>query len=145
MPQTKRQDYANHVKWDPLFHFILQPLFLINLVIAIVQLFRHPGLGTGWNVFLAIALILLALKARLYALRVQDRVIRLEERLRLLALMPEASRSRVEELTVGQLIGLRFASDAEVPMLVEQALSTGMKGREIKKSIRVWRADYFRV
>ena len=78
-------------------------------------------------------------------LRVQDRVIRLEERLRLSALMPEASRSRVEELTIGQLIGLRFASDAEAPALVEQALSTGMKGREIKKSIRVWRPDYFRV
>ena len=145
MPQIKQQDYANHVKWDPLFHFILQPLFLINLVIAVVQLVRQPGLSTGWNVVLAVGLILLALKARLYALRVQDRVIRLEERLRLSALMPEASRSRVEELTIGQLIGLRFASDAEAPALVEQALSTGMKGREIKKSIRVWRPDYFRV
>lgn len=145
MAQTKQQNYANHVKWDPLFHFILQPLFLINVAIAIVQLFRHPGMATGWNVVLAIGIVLLALKARLYALRVQDRVIRLEERLRLSALMPEASRSKIEELTVGQLIGLRFASDAEAPALVEQALSTGMKGRDIKKSIRVWRPDYLRV
>src|SRR5437868_4782604 len=144
MAQTQ-QDYAHHTKWDPLFHFVLQPIFVINVVNAIVQLIRHPGLGAGWNVVLAIALVLLALKARLYALRVQDRLIRLEERLRLSALMPEASRSRVEELTIGQLIGLRFASDAEAPALVEQALSTGMKGREIKKSIRVWRPDYFRV
>ena len=145
MPQIKPQDYANHVKWDPLFHFVLQPLFLTNLIITVVQLFRHPGLGTAWNVVLATALILLCLKTRVYALRVQDRVIRLEERLRLSVLMPEPARSRIQELSVGQLIGLRFASDAEAPGLAEKALSSGMKAREIKKSIRTWRPDYFRV
>jgi hypothetical protein len=140
MPQ--QQDYAHHTKWDPLFHFVLAPLFVINLVFAVVQLFRHPALSTGWNVVLAIGLILLLLKARLYALRVQDRLIRLEERLRLSAMLPEP---KIQELTVGQLIALRFASDAEAPSLVEKALSTGMPGREIKKSIRTWRPDYFRV
>jgi hypothetical protein len=145
MPQTKQQDYANHTRWDPLSHFVLQPLFLMNLVVEIVRLYRRPGLGTGWNVVFAIALILLLLKARLYALRVQDRLIRLEERLRLSALVPEPSRSRINELTTGQLIALRFASDAEAPALVDKALSSGMKGREIKKLIAVWRPDYSRV
>jgi hypothetical protein len=145
MPQTTQQDYAHHTRWDPLFHFVLQPLFLINLVVAIVNVYRHPGYNTAWSVVLAIALILLALKARTYALRVQDRLIRLEERLRLSALMPESSRPRIQDLTVGQLVALRFACDAEAPALAEKALSSGMKGREIKKSIRAWRPDYFRV
>ena len=141
----QQQDYANHVRWDPLFHFVLQPLFLINLVFAIVQAVRNPAVSTIWNIVLAAGLVLLSLKARLYALRVQDRLIRLEERLRLTALLSEPERSRVGDLTVRQLVAIRFASDAEVPGLVAKVLSSGMEGREIKKSITAWRPDYFRV
>ena len=91
------------------------------------------------------AIALLALKARLYSTRVQDRVIRLEERLRLAGLLAEPLRSRVGELTEAQLIGLRFASDAECPALVEKALREKLGRAEIKKGVQTWRADYWRV
>jgi hypothetical protein len=93
----------------------------------------------------AVALAIVVLKTRLYSLRVQDRVIRLEEQLRLVALLPEPLRSRVPELTPSQLVGLRFASDAELPKLVERTLSEKLSQADIKKSIQNWRPDYLRV
>jgi hypothetical protein len=94
---------------------------------------------------LAFALLMLVFKTRLNALKVQDRVIRLEERLRLTQILPEPLRSRIPELTEDQLCGLRFASDAEVPKLVERALNEKLKRADIKKSIQNWRPDYWRV
>jgi hypothetical protein len=82
---------------------------------------------------------------RLYALKVQDRVIRLEERLRLTQILQEPLRSRIPELTVDQLCGLRFASDAELPKLVERTLNEKLKRADIKKAIQNWRPDYWRV
>ncbi|MBZ5685679.1 MAG: DUF6526 family protein [Acidobacteriia bacterium] len=96
-------------------------------------------------ILLAVAMLTLVLKVRLYALKVQDRIIRLEERLRLTQLLSEPLRSRIPELTEGQLIGLRFASDAEVPKLVERALSEKLQRKDIKKAIQNWRPDYWRV
>ena len=92
----------------------------------------------------AAALAVAVTKSRLSTLRVQDRVIRLEERLRLTVLLPEPLRSRIPELTEGQLIALRFASDDELPKLVERALSEKLSREDIKKSIQTWRPDYWR-
>src|SRR5436305_9204 len=145
MAEKKQQSFANHVRWDPPFHFFTVPVFLITWIVSIVHAVRHPGWEQWWAVVFFFAVALLALKARLYANRVQDRVIRLEERLRLAGLLAEPLRSRLGELTESQLIGLRFAADAECPALVEKALRDKLTRTGIKKNVRAWRADYWRV
>jgi hypothetical protein len=117
----------------------------INVLVAIWNLIRNPSLGAGWFVVLAIAGAIAVVKIRTYALKAQDRVIRLEERLRLTQLLAEPLRAHIGELTEPQLIALRFACDAEVPSLVEKALAGNMAQRDIKKAIVTWRPDYFRV
>jgi hypothetical protein len=148
MPQT----FANHTRFDPLFHFFLGPVFILALILALIHFFYHlphsnavHSLHNFLIVLLALALLLLALKTRLYALRVQDRIIRLEERLRLMQLLPDPLRSRIPELTEGQLVALRFASDAEIPKLVQRALTEKLSRADIKKAIQNWRPDYWRV
>ena len=145
MANTKPQSYANHSRLDPGFHFVLVPLIFVALVLSIISLERHPDLHSTLWLVLAIALLLTARKARSSALKVQDRVIRLEERLRLSMLLPEVARPRMAELTEPQLIGLRFASDAELPALAMRALNEGLTKKQIKASIQSWRADNFRV
>ena len=148
----KPQTFANHTRFDPLFHFFLIPIFGMGVIMSLIHFFYHlreSDLRGNFHSFLivvlAIALLVLVFKTRLYALKVQDRVIRLEERLRLMHLLQEPLRSRIPELTEGQLIGLRFASDAEVPALVERALKETLSRSDIKKSIKMWRPDYWRV
>jgi hypothetical protein len=145
MAEKSPQTLKNHTRLDPLFHFFLMPVFGVLLVSALVALVRHPG----WHRFLLVlgttGLLLLTLKTRGYALKVQDRVIRLEERLRLATLLPNEWRGRIGELTEAQLIALRFASDSEVPALVVRVLSENLTGKQIKQSIRSWRPDYWRV
>jgi hypothetical protein len=145
MANTTPQSYANHARLDPAFHFFLGPLVIVAIILSIISLVRHPGLHSILWMLLAIALFLTAGKARGYALKVQDRVIRLEERLRLSMLLPEAARPRIAELTEPQLIALRFASDAELPALAMRALNEGLTSKQIKASIQSWRADTFRV
>ena len=115
------------------------------MLVAIWYLIQNPGFYAAWLVVVALAGLVLAVKTRVYSLRIQDRVIRLEERLRLASLLPESLRSRIGELSEGQLIGLRFASDAEVPGLVEKSLSGKLSCAEIKKAIVNWRPDYWRI
>lgn len=145
MADTSVQNYANHAKFDPPFHFFLAPIFLINFISKVVGLVRNPGLAIAWDVLIALALLVAVFKIRIYALKVQDRVIRLEERLRLAQQLPASLQSRIGELTVSQLVALRFASDAELPALVEKALAENLKNPQIKKSISVWRPDFYRV
>jgi hypothetical protein len=145
MADTKPQSYANHGRLDPGFHFVLIPLIFVALVLSVISLARRPGLHSILWLVLAIALLLIAGRARSYALKVQDRVIRLEERMRLSLLLPEAARPRITELTEPQLIALRFASDAELPALAMRALNEGLTKKQIKASIQSWRADNFRV
>ncbi|MFI5101813.1 MAG: DUF6526 family protein [Terriglobales bacterium] len=139
------QNFANHTRLDPPFHFFILPVFAITLIVTIVHLVRRPGLHSAWLLVVMIAAIVAIFKIRLYALKVQDRVIRLEERLRLASLLDPALRPRITELTEAQLIALRFASDAELPALAARALNEKLPGKEIKKAIQHWRPDYWRV
>src|SRR5437588_3459507 len=145
MPESLQQNYENHGRFDPWFHFFLVPIASISLVAAIVNLVRFPRFGSAWLVVIAIASVVAVFKMRLYSLKVQDRVIRLEERVRLQQILAEPLRSRVPELTVGQLVALRFASDAELPSLVTRALNEKLSKDDLKKAVVVWRADFFRV
>jgi hypothetical protein len=145
MADVPTQSLANHTRFDPPFHFFLLPLGLVAIVLSVIRIIHRPGIASTLGVVLAFGFVMIAFKARGYALRVQDRVIRLEERLRLALLMPEAERARIGELTEKQLIALRFASDAELPGLAMRALSEGLSGKQIKSSIVSWRGDYFRV
>jgi hypothetical protein len=142
------QSYAHHTRWDPPFHFFILPVFVFALIASVVHLFghfnHHPFHSVLMVVFACAALAAI-FKIRLNALKVQDRVIRLEERLRLAAILPEPLRSRVPELTEGQLIALRFASDGELPALVQKTLNEKLSKNDIKKSIQNWRPDNFRV
>jgi len=146
------QTYANHTRFDPLFHFFLLPVFALGVILSLIHFFYHlresdmrDNIHSFLLIVLAVALITLVLKVRFYSLKLQDRIIRLEERLRLTQLLSEPLRSRIPELTEGQLCGLRFASDAEVPKLVERALNEKLTRKDIKKSIQNWRPDYWRV
>jgi Family of unknown function (DUF6526) len=145
MAEKMPQNFANHVKFDPLFHFFLLPVAAITIILAVYNLIRNFGFSAAWMLVLSIAFAVLIFKARVYALKAQDRVIRLEERLRLAMLLPEPLRSRIPELTEGQLVALRFAPDGEVAALADKALSSKMRGAEIKKGIVNWRPDYFRI
>ena len=140
------QSYANHAKTVPLFHYVLLPILLVNFLVSAYGLWQAPGLAAAWNLVMAFAFIVTALFARVFALKAQDRVIRLEERLRLRALLPPETRERIEEFTPDQLVALRFASDAELPGLAAVVLGQNLQKRaEIKKLIREWRADHCRV
>jgi hypothetical protein len=145
MAEKKPQTYANYTRWDPLFHFFALPVFLLLALAGLVHYIWRPGLHSALMFVVAVALAVVIVKLRNYPLRVQDRVIRLEERLRLASLLPEPLRSRIPELTEGQLVALRFASDAEVAKLAERALSEKLSPADIKKSIQTWRPDYWRV
>ena len=140
-PQTR----ANHVRLDPPYHYFVLPVLAITWIVSIVFAVHHPGFVHLWIVVFNTALIVAVIRSRQYALKVQDRVIRLEERLRLTALLPESQRGQIAKLTEGQFIALRFASDAEVAGLVEQTLSANLRPADIKKAIKNWRPDYWRV
>ena len=145
MADRAPQDFSNHTRLDPPFHFFILPAFAITLIATIVHLVRRPGLHSAWLVVVMIAAIVAIFKIRLYALKVQDRVIRLEERLRLATLLDPALRPRIPEFTESQLIALRFASDAELPALAARALNENLPAKEIKKAIQHWRPDNWRV
>lgn len=148
MPEPTQQSFRSHASLDPLYHFGIAPALIANLIVAIVllvvSLHTHLWLSI-WIVLLSVVLFVLVLRLRTYPLKVQDRIIRLEERLRLEALLPEPLRKRIPELTEDQLIGLRFASDEELPSLVEMALEKKLDRRQIKERIQNWRPDHWRI
>ena len=139
------QNLKNHARTDPMFHGFLFIGALILLGCSIYALVRQPDWWGVVRLFGVLWVIILMFKVRSYALKVQDRVIRLEERLRLAQLLPDTTRARIGELSEPQLIALRFASDGEVAGLVQQTLDGKWDPKQIKGAVRVWRADFFRV
>jgi hypothetical protein len=145
MAEKKPQTLANHARLDPLFHFVALPVFGLSAIAATVHFIWRPSVHSGWFFVVSVAAAIAVVKLRVYSLKVQDRVIRLEERLRLAALLPEPLRSRIPELTEEQLIALRFASDAELPKLTERTLAEKLSRADIKRAIQTWRPDYWRI
>lgn len=143
----RTQSFANHRRFFPLYHYFVLPVLFANVVQTIVYAYRHPG-SMKWNVWQIIVAFTIAMAAvalRTSTLIVQNRIIRLEQRIRLATLLPDGLRMRIPELTVGQLVGLRFASDAELPVLVERCLAGDLKGAEaVKRAITSWQPDFLR-
>jgi len=139
------QTFKSHARFFPLFHFVVAPVLIINFFVAVWQLYKQPSAATAWSVVVALALVGLALAARLMALTVQDRLIRLEMRLRLQQVLPPELVARVGEIERPQFVALRFASDAELPDLVREVLTGKLATqRAIKERVRSWQPDYFR-
>lgn len=140
------QTYKTHRRFIPVFHFFAVPVLVLNVIVELARLNKYRTVYKVWEVLVAIALAIFVIAARSMALRAQDRGIRIEERARLAALLPADMRGRVGNLTSSQLIGLRFASDEELPDLARRCLDGELtKAEQVKKQIRTWRPDLDRV
>lgn len=142
---SKTQSLSNHARFDPLYHFFIFALYALNLVYAGFHLYRQASLSSGWYMVLSLAAAVPIIKLRSYPLKVQDRVIRLEERLRLQALAPQAWHAQIYRLSEDQMIALRFAADDEVVELAKEALEHNLSRKQIKERIKGWRSDDCRV
>jgi hypothetical protein len=142
------QNLKNHARLNPPFHFFVLPMLLLNFIFSIYVTIRHWPEHWAlhlWWIAMSIVFFVMAGLSRRAALTVQDRVIRLEERLRLRALLPAEERPHIDELSIKQLIALRFASDDELPALAHRTLTQNLEPKAIKQSIVNWRGDYDRV
>ena len=139
------QSFKSHTRFLPPFHFFVVPVLLINVLYTSRHVYLRPSLSTAFEVVLAIALLLLALVSRLQTITVQDRVIRLEMRLRLRQVLPPDLQPRINELSTQQLVALRFAADAELPGLVRDVFDGRLTTiKDIKRSVKNWQADWLR-
>jgi len=141
------QSFSNHAKWVPAFHYFALPVLLLNLIATLVHVAQAGFSVMGLIAILtAIALVISLFLGRTFALGVQDRVIRLEERMRMQRLLPADLQPRIEEFTCPQLIALRFASDAELPALARRVLVDKITdAKSIKQAVQNWRADNQRI
>jgi hypothetical protein len=146
MADTDRaQSYATHRRWYPPHHFFVMPLLALNLGIALRRALHTTTYGNWWTVVMAIVFLFIANDSRVMALTVQNRVIRLEQWMRLGALLPPDLKPRIAELRLAQLVGLRFASDAEVPELMRRCLAGELtKADDVKRAVRDWQPDFLR-
>jgi len=143
-PMSAPQTYKNHRRWDPEYHFFAASVMLLNVIATIWWFCRHyqQHMHIGiWLIVVSVALLILSFKTRSYALVVQDRVIRLEERLRLATLVSPSELIELESLTVRQYVALRFASNVELPDLARRAIREKLSEKQIKEAIVSWRAD----
>jgi hypothetical protein len=140
------QSFEHHAKFVPMFHFVVLPILGANFFWSASRLVHAPSVDRALEAIVAFAIALGVVFGRAFALKAQDRVIRLEMRLRLAGLLPEAQRARIPELTVGQMVALRFASDAELPQLVATVLKDNIRDKTaIKKMITHWQPDHVRL
>lgn len=140
------QNFQNHARWYPLVHFVITPLLFVNLIWQIVRFSQEKTLDRGESLMMAVVFILMSLAARLQALKAQDRVIRLEEKLRYKDILSADLFEKTGNLKTGQIIALRFASDTELPELVQRTLNGEFSSnKEIKQAVKNWRGDYLRV
>jgi hypothetical protein len=155
MSHSPSQNLGNHARYVPLFHFVALPILMVNFIYGIYTLvvaMRSQGpnhaagvLDNFINLLVAFALIIICFAARVFALAVQDRVIRLEEQVRFERLFPADLRTRIPEFTRDQFVALRFASDGELPMLAREVLDQRIHDRDaIKQMVQEWRADNLR-
>ncbi len=139
------QSYSSHARYFPWHHFVVQPILFANFIAQIVRLINVPSRWNVWQVIFALALVLFSFTARIMSLKAQDRVIRLEERIRLAQLMP-GEQPLIDSLRTSQLIALRFAPDDEVVALARRCAAGELAtSKAIKKEIQNWRPDYLRV
>jgi hypothetical protein len=139
------QNFENHAKFVPAFHFFILPVFLLNVLWSIYRLVHSFSFESAISLVLALAFLLLAFHARVFALTVQDRLIRLEMRLRMQQLLPQELRPRIPDFTIDQLVALRFASDAELSGLCRKVLDGKIADRKtIKKMVQDWQPDLLR-
>jgi hypothetical protein len=139
------QSFKNHAKFVPLFHFVTVPILAVNFFWSAYRAATRPSWETALAVLVAVALLTTLLLARIFALRVQDRVIRLEMRLRLRELLPPDLAPRIGEFTPGQLVALRFAGDRELPVLARRVLDERLADKKaIKQMISDWQAGHLR-
>jgi hypothetical protein len=141
----REQSFKTHARWLPLFHFFVIPVLLANVLVAAWRLIQFPGLGTAYGVVFAVAVLALGLLSRTQALTVQDRLIRLEMRLKMRQLLPPELQPRINDLTHRQLVALRFASDAELADLVREVLAGKLTTpKDIKMHVKNWQGDWLR-
>jgi hypothetical protein len=139
------QNFSNHTRYDPYYHFVTAPLVIVGLIGSIVNLIKcTPDTCYGASLIVLIFIVLLFLTSilRVYALRVQDRAIRAEESLRHFILTGKPLDRR---LRLGQIIALRFASDEELEALAQKAVEEKLNGKQVKMAIRLWKADHHRI
>jgi hypothetical protein len=145
MSESTPQNFKNHARFDPPYHMVLFGILLVNLAIVITYTVMHFSIFSAWLLIMSIAVFIPFAKLRTYPLKVQDRVIRLEERLRLQALAPAEWHAQIYRLSEDQMIGLRFAADDEVVEMAKQALEKNLDRKQIKERIKSWRADEWRI
>jgi hypothetical protein len=139
------QSYKKHARLLPPFHFFVIPVLLVNVLNEMRHLWMDPTRHFAFQVVFAAALLTAAFLSRIQALTVQDRVIRLEMRLRLRGILPPDLQPAIDTLTARQMVALRFASDAEMPELVREVLAgKASTSKEIKMRIKNWQADGLR-
>ncbi len=145
---SQPQNYKNHGRVDPIFHYVIVPILILNIFVSIYWFSRHYATHRHsgfWIILLSVMLLLAANLTRSYALKAQNRIIRLEERLRLASLVSPSELVELDSLNMRQYIALRFASNPELPDLARRAIREKLTAKQIKEAIVVWRPDYDRI